>query len=89
MKLIFQKINMFHFKIVPANEFTDILRIQNTNIKGKDKVMFVLTALKGIGKKNETLILKNDQRLFFMNKRKTYLEIQTEIPALRKILSLS
>ena len=41
---------MSHFTIVPANEFIQILRIQNTNEKGKDKVMFALTAIKGIGK---------------------------------------
>ena len=30
---------MSHFIIVQANEFTDILHIHNTNVKGKDKVM--------------------------------------------------
>ena len=47
---------MSHFTIVPAIKFTGILRIQNTNEKGK--VMSGLTAIKGIGKKKETLIWK-------------------------------
>ena len=49
---------MSNFKIVPACKFTHILRIQNTNIKGKNKVMFVLTAIKGIGKRFANLIYK-------------------------------
>ena len=39
---------MFHFTIILAKEFTDILRIHNSNVKGKDKVMIGLIAIKGI-----------------------------------------
>ena len=49
---------MSHSIIVQANEFIDILHIHNTNVKGKDKVLLGLTSIKGIGKKNETLIWK-------------------------------
>ena len=47
---------MSNFTIVLAKEFTEILSIRNSNVKGKDKVIFGLTAIKGIRKKNETLI---------------------------------
>ena len=36
---------MSHFKIVPANEFTHILHIQNINEKGKDKAIFAIIAI--------------------------------------------
>ena len=49
---------MPHFTIVPANEFIHILHIQNTNVKGKSKVMFSLTAIKGIEKRFSNLICK-------------------------------
>ena len=50
---------MSHFKIVPANEFTYILYIQNTNEKRKDKVIFALIAIKGIGKRFANFIYKS------------------------------
>ena len=50
---------MSHFTIVPANEFTQNLRIKNTNEKGKNKVMFELTVIKGIWKRFANLIYKS------------------------------
>ena len=50
---------MSHFTIVPANEFTQNLRIKNTNLKGKNKVMFELTVIKGIWKRFANLIYKS------------------------------
>ena len=50
---------MSHFKIVPANEFTHILHIQNINEKGKDKVIFALITIKGIEKRFANLIYKS------------------------------
>ena len=50
---------MSHFKIVPANEFTHILHIQNTNEKAKYKVIFTLITIKGIGKRFTNLIYKS------------------------------
>ena len=47
---------MSHFTIVLTDEFKDILRIYNSNVKGKDKIMFGFTAIKSIKKKNETMI---------------------------------
>lgn len=49
---------MSHLTIVPNAEFQHILRIQNTNVKGKDKVMYGLTAIKGIGRRFSNLVLK-------------------------------
>ena len=49
---------MSHLSIVPYTEFTHILRIQNTNVKGKDKVMFALTSIKGLGRRFSNLVLK-------------------------------
>ena len=44
--------------VVPTSEFQHILRIQNTNVKGKDKVMYAITAIKGIGRRFSNLVLK-------------------------------
>ena len=49
---------MSHLTIVPNANFNHILRIQNTNVKGKDKVMFGLCSIKGIGKRFSNLVLK-------------------------------
>ena len=75
---------MSHFTIVPANEFTHILRIQNTNVKGKDKVMFALTAIKGIGKRFANLICKLAE--ISLDKRAGELK-ETDIENINKILA--
>ena len=49
---------MSNLIVVPNSEFTHILRIQNTNIKGKDKVMYGITAIKGIGRRFANIVLK-------------------------------
>ena len=41
-----------------SGEFQHILRILNTNIDGKHKVMFALTAIKGIGRRFANIICK-------------------------------
>ena len=48
-------------------EFQHILRIQNTNVDGKQKVMFALTAIKGIGRRFANIICKKAD--VDMNKR--------------------
>ena len=40
------------------DEFMHILRIQNTNVSGKHKVMFALRSIKGIGRRFSNLICK-------------------------------
>jgi small subunit ribosomal protein S18e len=41
-----------------ASEFTHILRMQNTNVDGKHKVMFALRVIKGIGRRFANLVCK-------------------------------
>lgn len=53
--------------LAKANEFTHILRIQNTNVDGKRKVMFALRAIRGIGRRFSNLVLKIAQ--IDLNKR--------------------
>ena len=75
---------MSHLSVVPNNEFTHILRIQNTNIKGKDKVMYALTSIKGIGRRYSNLLLKLAE--IDMNKRAGELK-ENEIETINKILA--
>ncbi|KAK4438024.1 40S ribosomal protein S18 [Sesamum alatum] len=51
-----------------ANEyFQHILRVHNTNVDGKHKIMFVLTSIKGIGRRFANIISKKAD--IDMNKR--------------------
>mmetsp|Transcript_767 Transcript_767/g.93 ORF Transcript_767/g.93 Transcript_767/m.93 type:complete len:100 (-) Transcript_767:199-498(-) len=38
--------------------FNHIIRVLNTNLNGKQKVMFALTAIKGVGRRISNLVLK-------------------------------
>jgi small subunit ribosomal protein S18e len=42
-------------------EFTHILRILNTNVDGKQKIMYALTKIKGIGRRYANIVLKRAQ----------------------------
>ncbi|KAI9296207.1 ribosomal protein S13 [Neoconidiobolus thromboides FSU 785] len=45
--------------VVPeANQFQHILRLLNTNVDGKEKIMYALTAIKGIGRRYSNLVCK-------------------------------
>ncbi|CAG8606863.1 6723_t:CDS:2, partial [Paraglomus brasilianum] len=45
--------------VVPdQNQFQHILRLLNTNVDGKTKVMFALTAIKGVGRRYSNLVCK-------------------------------
>merc|ERR1719192_2391147 len=44
--------------LVIPEKFNHILRIQNTNIDGKRKVPFAMTAIKGIGRRYAHIVLK-------------------------------
>ncbi|RHZ50557.1 hypothetical protein Glove_495g20 [Diversispora epigaea] len=45
--------------VVPdKNQFQHILRLLNTNVDGKTKVMFALTAIKGVGRRYANLVCK-------------------------------
>lgn len=44
--------------MVIPEKFQHILRILSTNIDGKRKVMFAMTAIKGIGRRFSNIVLK-------------------------------
>ncbi|TPX46685.1 hypothetical protein SeMB42_g00641 [Synchytrium endobioticum] len=45
--------------VVPEkNQFQHILRLLNTNVEGKRKVMYALTAIKGVGRRYANLVCK-------------------------------
>mmetsp|Transcript_28336 Transcript_28336/g.20459 ORF Transcript_28336/g.20459 Transcript_28336/m.20459 type:complete len:156 (+) Transcript_28336:138-605(+) len=41
-----------------ANDFTPLLRVQNTNVNGKHKVAFAIRVIKGIGRRFAIQVLK-------------------------------
>ncbi len=44
--------------LVIPEKFQHILRVMNTNIDGKTKIMFAMTAIKGVGRRYSNLVLK-------------------------------
>jgi len=44
--------------VVGGNEFQHILRIFNTNVEGKDRVMYSLTYIKGCGRRFANIVCK-------------------------------
>lgn len=44
--------------MMQGEEFQHILRVLNTNIDGREKVMFALTNIKGVGRRFSNLVLK-------------------------------
>ncbi|KAJ1675833.1 ribosomal 40S subunit protein S18B [Spiromyces aspiralis] len=45
--------------VVPdKNQFQHILRLLNTNVEGKQKIVFALTAIKGVGRRYSNLVCK-------------------------------
>ncbi|KAM7451211.1 ribosomal protein S18 [Porites harrisoni] len=44
--------------LVVPEKFQHILRVLNTNIDGKQKIMFALTAIKGVGRRYANLVCK-------------------------------
>lgn len=48
----------FFQSLVIPEKFQHILRIMNTNIDGKRKVMFAMTAIKGVGRRYSNIVLK-------------------------------
>lgn len=59
---------LFELQSLVANEeFQHILRVQNTNVDGKQKIMFALTSIKGIGRRFANIVCKKAD--VDMNKR--------------------
>ena len=45
--------------VVPdKNAFQHILRLLNTNVDGKEKIMFALTRIKGVGRRYSNIVIK-------------------------------
>ena len=53
--------------LVSEESFQHILRVLNTNVDGKQKIMFALTSIKGIGRRFANLVCKKAE--VDMNKR--------------------
>ncbi|KAI5055697.1 hypothetical protein GOP47_0029218 [Adiantum capillus-veneris] len=60
--------------LVANEEFQHILRVLNTNVDGRQKIMFALTSIKGIGRRFANLICKKAD--VDMNKRAGELSAQ-------------
>merc|ERR1712121_627394 len=48
------RISISHFiimSLVVPNQFQHILRVMNTNIDGKTKIMYAMTSIKGVGRR--------------------------------------
>ncbi|KAG9139373.1 hypothetical protein Leryth_027121 [Lithospermum erythrorhizon] len=63
--------------LVANEDFQHILRIQNTNVDGKQKVMFAMTSIKGIGRRFANIVCKKAD--VDMNKRIRQLIFQTTL----------
>ena len=44
--------------LVAGEEFQHILRVLNTNVDGKQNVMYAITAIKGIGRRFANIVCK-------------------------------
>ncbi|KAF4353155.1 hypothetical protein G4B88_003032 [Cannabis sativa] len=65
---------VFIMSLVANEEFQHILRVLNTNVDGKQKIMFALTSIKGIGRRFANLVCKKAD--VDMNKRAGELSAQ-------------
>lgn len=59
--------------LVANEEFQHILRVLNTNVDGKQKIMFALTSIKGIGRRLANIVCKKAD--VDMNKRSLSLSL--------------
>ncbi len=53
--------------LMAGEEFQHILRVLNTNVDGKEKVMYAMTAIRGIGRRFANVVCKKAE--VDMNKR--------------------
>lgn len=44
--------------LIAGDDFQHILRVLNTNVDGKQKVMYAMTAIRGIGRRFSNLVCK-------------------------------
>ncbi|KAG7174122.1 40S ribosomal protein S18-like [Homarus americanus] len=55
---LFLMIHKCFQSLVVPEKFQHILRLMNTNIDGRRKVMFAMTAIKGVGRRYSNIVLK-------------------------------
>ncbi|VAI23160.1 unnamed protein product [Triticum turgidum subsp. durum] len=48
--------------LIAGEEFQHILRVLNTNVDGKQKIMFALTSIKGVGRRFSNIVWKKDYK---------------------------
>ncbi|PPS06753.1 hypothetical protein GOBAR_AA13903 [Gossypium barbadense] len=60
-------VELFNQSLVANEDFQHILRVLNTNVDGKQKIMFALTSIKGIGRRFANIVCKKAD--VDMNKR--------------------
>ena len=53
--------------LMATENFQHILRVLNTNVEGQQKIMYALTAIKGVGRRFSNLVCKKAE--IDMNKR--------------------
>ena len=53
--------------LIAGEDFQHILRLLNTNVDGKQKIMFALTSIKGVGRRFSNIVCKKAD--IDMNKR--------------------
>lgn len=44
-----------------TDDFTHIIRLLNTNVDGKEKIMYALTSIRGIGRRFANIICKKGE----------------------------
>ncbi len=57
-----------------TENFQHILRVLNTNVEGQQKIMYALTAIKGVGRRFSNLVCKKAE--IDMNKRFVFVPYQ-------------
>jgi len=53
--------------LIAGEDFQHILRLLNTNVDGKQKIMFAMTSIKGVGRRFSNIVCKKAD--IDMNKR--------------------
>ena len=58
-QLTFQSVKSKMSIVIPeATQFQHIIRLLNTNIDGKRKIMYAMTDIKGVGRRFSNIVLK-------------------------------
>jgi hypothetical protein len=69
--------------LVAGEDFQHILRLLNTNVDGKQKIMFAMTSIKGIGRRFSNIVCKKAD--IDMNKRSVLSFIDPFSSAVRNV----